>query len=108
MNNKTKNLPPDIIECLNMVSKGAISLFTDMKTHLDYKNNIVYYPTNKFTQSQKTMFSRYLSELKKVNLVRKINKTYLYKHTPKHLYIINPYLVKCNDYSKALDMWNYL
>jgi hypothetical protein len=108
MNNKSKNLPLDIIERLNLVSKGAISLFTEMKMHLDYTDNTVHYPTDKFTQSQKTMFSRYLSELKKVDLVRKVRKTHVYKRAPKHLYMINPTHVKCNAYSKALDIWKYL
>ena len=108
MRNTNKRLAPDIIECLNAMSKGAISLFTEMKMQLNYTDNTVYYSTDKFTQSQKTMFSRYLGELKKVDLVRKVKKTHVYKKAPKHKYMVNPEIIKCNDMSKAKDIWSYL
>ena len=108
MKNKSKNLPMDIIERLNMLTKGAISLFTDMKMHLNYMDNTIFYPTDGFTQSQKTMFSRYFGELKKVDLVRKVKKTHVHKKAPKFLYMVNPEMVKCNEQSKAEEIWRYL
>ena len=61
---------PDIFDLLAQVSKGAFSLFTDLKHHRNENNNLVKYSTKDWSKSDKEKFSRQLKELRTNNIVR--------------------------------------
>ena len=107
MDSKTFDTP-DIFDRLPELSKGAIKLFTVLKRKLDPKTNIVYLPSKQMDRSKQVMFSRHISELKKVGLIKKAKTVDQTEPIRKGSYMFNPSLIKPWNLSKALKVWELL
>jgi hypothetical protein len=101
----------DIFDKLEQVSKGAISLFVQLKRHRDDQNNLVPYPTKEWSQTHRESFSRQLKELRTIGLVR-VAKRVMKSATPgicyttaKQTYMIDPNAIKCWKYQDAERLW---
>ena len=99
------NNPPDIIDILNQLSKGAINLFTNLKLKLDVTTNYAHYPVNYFNNSQSTQFRKYRLELVKAGLIKKAKTADILTPIEKSTYMINPNLIKCREYERACQVW---
>jgi hypothetical protein len=102
----------DIFDLLVQVSKGAFSLFNDLKRCRNVNNNLVKYSTKDWSKTQKETFSRRLRELRKYKIVRIArarmdglgpNQQYVCK---RQTYMINPDLLKCWDFDDADLLWS--
>ena len=103
----------DIFDLLDQVSKGAFSLFTDLKRGRDKNNNLVHYSTKDRSKTQRETFSRRLRELRKHNIVR-IARARMVGHDSqrpyvckRQTYMINPDLLKCWDFDDADQLWSH-
>ena len=109
VNNKTDN---DIFDRLNQVSKGALAVFTSIKSRRNENNNFAGYDTSDFSKTHKETFSRHLMELRKQNIVRRAGRVMIATNprrpyqNHKQTYMINPDLLKCWDFEDAMILWN--
>lgn len=112
-NKKRRNMVKDIFDLLDEVSKGAFSVFNQLKYNRDEDNNTIYYPIpDGLTKSQTETRYRNIRELKKVGLIGSMkveaagfipNTVYKFK---KHTYIINPDMLRCWKYDEAMHLWS--
>jgi hypothetical protein len=103
---------PDIFDIINRLTKGASDLFVQLKYEMDLKNNLVCYPVKNNTKSGRSSFSRALNQLIDAKLIKKaLNNPTIKKlsiHFEPQTYMINPYLIKCREYDRALGIWDCL
>jgi len=106
----------DIFDLLDQVSKGAFSVFNNLKYNREESNNISRYScTEEMSKTEKEVLSRRLSELKKVDLIRTLKKDipmegseHVYHfHDPRKVFIINPTMIRCLDHKEAMYLWEY-
>jgi len=95
----------DILDILEQLPKGAFSLFNQLKLNRDPATNMCCYPINHLTRSEQVAIRRNLGELYKAGIVKKAKTTDLVNPLPKHSYMINPYMIKCFEYSRAKKVW---
>ena len=114
--NKRMNVDAfDLLDLLEKVSKGAFSVFNNLKFNRSENNNI-----SKFTQeelmnkTEKESLSRRLKELKDVGLIRRVKKhiPYIDNHSftfndPRNTYIINPDILRCTNHDEAEFLWEH-
>ena len=106
-------MEPDVFDVLNQVSKGAFSVFCELKYRRDLHSNIVAYPGNdSLTRTQKETLSRKLKELRSVDLIRLLpKKIRMEKQTlrfPRGTFMINPELLRCSNHDAAIVLWNHI
>jgi len=106
--NYTKNSDPDIFDKMAKMSKSAIILFNELKLVLNPSTNFATYSTEGMTRSEKTMFARYIKELKEEDLVVEARTADITDPVPPSTYMINPYMVKCIKYERAKEVWAIL
>jgi len=107
MNNKDTQLP-DILDILEKVPKGAFSLFNELKLRRDPGTNMCHYPTTHLSQVEQVSIRRAFGELYKAGILRRAKTVDILNPTPKQTYMINPHIIKCWEYKKALEIWQYL
>lgn len=106
---------PDLLDTYSQVTPTAQVLFLQIKKTHNYINNVCSY---QLTEKQKVqgsseykLFSRYVSQLKKVGLLVKVKKDHLkqlglpYKKDVIY-FLINPYLVRCKEYALVNSLWS--
>jgi hypothetical protein len=110
---KGRGMEADIFDLLDRVSKGAFSVFNDLKFNRSIENNmsrIVKDPD--MTQTQKETQSRKLKELREVGLIRKVtgqlttpDQTRRFK-VDTGTFIINPEMIRCMHQDEAEHYWS--
>jgi hypothetical protein len=98
----------DIFDRLALVSSGANKLFVEMKMLRDFRSSLVLYEPTDNSKSARAVFGRQLKMLKQQELVRKVPVSNEHITVKKHTYMINPTLLKCKDYDKAVELWESL
>lgn len=117
LTNKKRNrgaMKEDVFDLLDQVSKGAFSVFNNLKYNRDENTNITsFYTTEELSKTDKEVLSRRLSELKKAGLIRSMKKqipkengyeAYLFKD-PRRVFIINPIMIRCSNHDEAMYLW---
>ena len=104
----------DIFDILDKVSKGAFSVFNNLKFNRDEETNLTQYACpEEMTKTDKEVLSRRLRELKDVDLIRSLkkeipipgsNQIYHFQD-PRKSFIINPNLIRCSKHAEALHLW---
>ena len=102
------NTQDDVVDLMTKLSKGAATLFRDLKLRMNPYNNLVHYPKTNFTKSYTTMFSRYFVELKKHNMVKKAVTVNQIEPIEKDSYMINPELFIPVNREVAMATWKLL
>lgn len=106
-----RNMVEDVFDRLERVSKGAFSVFRELKYNRSLVDNVTRCDVSDMTRTQKETHSRKLKELRDVDLVRSISgrlpsrdglRTIVY---PKGTYVINPEMIRCSDHSEAEWLW---
>ena len=104
---------PNPFYLLAVVTKTAYKLFLDITYEMDIQTNVCILATKGLTQTEQTIRARYVRELMKNNLVKRIigDKKRLF---PTRLEIstggvmVNPYLIKpmdnCEQFQKIWDV----
>ncbi|RLB94160.1 MAG: hypothetical protein DRH26_01990 [Deltaproteobacteria bacterium] len=114
--NKSMNVDVfDLLDLLEKVSKGAFSVFNNLKFNRSEDNNISKYtPEELMNKTEKESLSRRLKELKDVGLIRRVRKhiPYINNHSftfddPRNTYIINPEILRCTNHDEAEHLWNH-
>lgn len=104
----------DLLDCLEKVSKGAFSVFNNLKFNRSEITNITHYLSDEeMTKTERESLSRKLRELKDAGLIRSVKKsiqgegdiTYTFKD-PRTTYIINPELLRCAKHDEAELIWD--
>ena len=103
-----KHAPKDIFDLLTKLSKGAITLLNELKLNMNPYTNIIKYPTDSFSKSQKVMFNRYMLELKKLKIIKKMVTINKLKPIEKGMYMANPKYFKAVNLYEAEEIWDYL
>ena len=102
----------DVFDLLDRVSKGAFSVFNNLKYNRSETDNVTRYVNNEMTKTDKESLSRRLKELKDVGLICRVKKTleskdgksYNFKE-PRNTFIINPEMIRCMDHDAAEYLW---
>lgn len=107
-------MQPDIFDLLDRVSKGAFTVFNNLKFHRNETNNITkFVPEDALSKTDKEVLSRRIRELKNVGLIRSLKKeipeqdsdrVYQFRD-PRRVFIINPDLIKCTGNDEAMYLW---
>lgn len=95
----------DVFDLLQSVSNAAFERFNHLKVHRDEYTNICTIPVPYNNRSEQVMFNRHLSELKKIDLVKKIPGR---RNTGSLSFMINPVFIRCRNYADAQLMWGQL
>ena len=106
----------DVFDLLDQVSKGAFSVFNNLKFNRDEETNITQYQSDgEMSKTDREVLSRKLAELRTVGLIRKMKKEikasdggyrpYVFKD-PRTVFIINPIMIRCSKHDEALYLWN--
>lgn len=103
----------DLFDLILEMSGLARKLFVDTVRNASYKTNIGYLPFDKTPYIDATNRSRYITELVKLGLIKKIPVSLgskLKMSVAKHSYIINPDIIQppTGYYEKALKVWNMI
>lgn len=105
----------DIFDLLDQVSKGAFSVFNNLKFNRSEENNITQYTsTEEMTKTDKEVLSRRIRELKNVGLIRSLSKKMAipgadpncHSQDPRKTFIINPEMIRCIQHDVAVNLWN--
>ena len=111
-NRKGKLMTNDVFDLLDQVSKGAFSVFNNLKFNRSETDNVTRYENNEMSKTEKESLSRRLKELKDVGLICRVKKTlqskdgksYIFKE-PRNTFIINPDMIRCTDHDGAEYLW---
>lgn len=104
----------DIFDLLDQVSKGAFSVFNNLKFNRSEDNNITKYSYEEMSKTDKEVLSRRIKELKDVGLVRamkkeipatNVNQVYRFQD-PRKVFIINPNMIRCTNHEEAVHIWD--
>lgn len=109
----------DVFDLLDQVSKGAFSVFNNLKFNRDEGNNITKYESaGEMSKTNREVLSRKLKELKDIGLIRNMKKeikcpddgyggyrSYSFKD-PRTVFIINPVMIRCKNHNEAMYLWN--
>ena len=105
---ETTNINQDIFDLLLKVSKSAMQLFNQLKLRVDPYTNMTCYPCPDPTHSKRNIYNRCMKELKDVGIVKKAKTTDLLNPVEKYTYMLNPSLIRCREYDRALQVWEIL
>ncbi|GAA0685384.1 hypothetical protein GCM10009104_08700 [Marinobacterium maritimum] len=100
--------PPDVFDVLEKTSKGAFKLFNQIKLHYDRKTGLARLPKPYETKGEQVVFSRYISELNRNDLVRKVKSRKTADGTEELVFMINPSFIKCFEFKRAKALWDSL
>lgn len=103
----------DVFDLLDKVSKGAFSVFNNLKYNRSEEDNVTQYVGDEMNKTERESLSRRLKELKDVGLIRRVKKelksgggkVYTFKD-PRNTFIINPEMIRCQDHDEAEHLWN--
>lgn len=106
----------DVFDLLDQVSKGAFSVFNNLKLNRSEDNNVgLHVPEEELSKTDRESVSRRLRELKDVGLIRGMKKhiddmsdptrKYEFKDWRK-TFIINPQMIRCNNHDEAVYLWD--
>lgn len=108
-------MQPDVFDLLDKVSKGAFSVFNNLKFNRSEENNITRYESpEEMSKTDREVLSRRLKELKDVGLICSVKKqipmqngfqAYTF-HDPRRTFIINPTLIRCANHDEAMYLWS--
>lgn len=108
------SMKQDIFDLLDQVSKGAFSVFNNLKFNRAEDNNITRYDeAEEMSKTDKEVLSRRLRELKDAGLIRSLRKeiqvpgteqTYRFQD-PRKVFIINPEMLRCVNHHEAVFLW---
>lgn len=103
----------DVFDLLDQVSKGAFSVFNNLKyNRSEIDNTTKFVEDEDMTRTQKETLSRKFKELRSVDLIRPVKGPVKEKGTariftlPKGTFIINPDMIRCSDHDDAEYLWN--
>lgn len=103
----------DVFDLLDQVSKGAFSVFNNLKYNRSETDNTTQFAEDaEMTRTQKETLSRKLKELRAVGLIRMVKGEIQDRDTlkvftlPKGTFIINPDMIRCTDHDGAEYLWN--
>lgn len=111
---RTRMQQKDIFDLLDQVSKGAFTVFNNLKYHRNEHNNITQYTAEgEISKTDKEVLSRRLRELKDIGLIRAMKKEIavpgkeqIYRfQDPRKSFIINPQFIRCTDHDEAMYIW---
>lgn len=101
----------DIFDRLDKVSKGAFSVFRDLKYNRDVETNMTRIEEDDMTRTQKETLSRRLKELKDIDVIRKVSGPLIDTDGERIFrvqagtHIINPELIRCLEHNTAEHYW---
>lgn len=105
----------DVFDLLDRVSKGAFTVFNNLKYNRSEETNITRFDSpEEMSKTDKEVLSRRLRELKSVNLIRNLqkeitipgsNQTYHFQD-PRKIFIINPSMIRCTNHEEATYLWD--
>ena len=107
MINKNRT-PEDIFDILGTVSRSAYNFFLELKLQRNPVTNMCHYPTDTFTPSERVLARGYIRELVKVNVIVKAKTYDTSRPVKKYTYMLNPFMIKCKEYSRAQEVWGVL
>lgn len=105
-------MPKDVFDLLDQVSKGAFSVFNNLKCNRSETTNITGYVGSEMSKTDKEVLSRRLRELKDVGLICRVKKNligkdgvnFTFKDT-RSTFIINPDMIRCSNHDHAEFLW---
>ena len=109
-------MAPDVFDLLDNVSKGAFSVFNNLKFNRDEGNNLTKFDSEgTMSTYDKESLSRKLKELRDVGLIRNVkkqlqadftdvNRVYVFQD-PRRTFIINPDMIRCTNHDEAEYLW---
>jgi len=104
----------DIFDLLDRVSKGAFSVFNNLKYNRAEDTNLTKYDEpEEMSKTDKEVLSRRLRELKDADIIRALkkeipapNSNQIYRfQDPRKVFIINPALIRCVNHEEAMYLW---
>lgn len=104
----------DIFDLLDQVSKGAFSVFNNLKFNRSEENNLTRYAEEaEMSKTDKEVLSRRLRELKNAGIIRSVRKEIRIPQTeqiyrfqdPRKVFIINPDMIRCLHHHEAMYLW---
>ncbi len=105
----------DIFDLLDQVSKGAFTVFNNLKFNRDEENNITRFSVEEgLSKTDREVLSRRLTELKKTSIIRSVKKeipdigtdrVFKFKD-PRRTFLINPQLIRCTNHDEATYLWD--
>ena len=104
----------DIFDLLDSVSKGAFTVFNNLKFNRSEDNNLTQYCQEEMSKTDKEVLSRRIKELKDVGLIRSMKKeipatqsNQVYRFLdPRKVFIINPNMIRCTNHEEATYLWD--
>lgn len=105
----------DVFDLLDRVSKGAFSVFNNLKYNRSEEINITKYDyPEEMSKTDREVLSRRLRELKNVDIIRsvkkeipEVNSDRVYRfRDPRRVFILNPEIIKCTNHDEAEHIWN--
>ena len=113
---RRRTVQADVFDLLDQVSKGAFSVFNNLKYNRSEENNITRFEFDgEMTKTQRETHSRKVGELKVVGLIRNVKKQLQYDPSepdraficsdPKKTFIINPEMIRCTNHDEAEYLW---
>lgn len=119
LTNKKRNnkaMSQDIFDLLDQVSKGAFSVFNNLKYNRSEVNNVTKYAcAGEMSKTEKEVLSRRLRELKNVGLICTMKKeipllgtdqVFKFKD-PRKVFMINPIMIRCTNHDEAVYLWDH-
>lgn len=100
--------PMDIFDLFEQIPKSSIKQFNLIKLGRDPETNICVIDKPYNNRSEQVVFSRYVNELKRVGLIKKVNRNLHTAGKNQLVYIINPAFIKCYAISNAEKLWSAL
>lgn len=104
----------DIFDLLDQVSKGAFTVFNNLKFNRSEDNNLTKYYQEEMSKTDREVLSRRIKELKDVGLIRSMKKEIpatkshqVYRfQDPRKVFIINPNMIRCTEHDEAVYIWD--
>lgn len=108
-------MPQDVFDLLDQVSKGAFSVFNNLKFNRSEENNVSRFSgIEEMSKTDKEVLSRRLRELKNIGLIRSVRKEIPEENSdrifrfkdPRKVFIISPYMIRCVEHDVATYLWD--
>jgi hypothetical protein len=108
------SMQQDIFDLLDSVSKGAFTVFNNLKFNRSEDNNLTKYHQEEMSKTDREVLSRRIKELKDIGLIRSLKKeipaTKSYQvyrfQDPRKIFIINPNMIRCTNHEEATYLWD--
>ena len=99
----------DLIDCIVGLNRGPRYLFQELKEMMCLNNNIaVMTHWKELPENKKRMIKLHCTELKKAELILKVTAIGNLPKPKPFTYMINPHLIKPEDYAGASLLWETL